>query len=823
MDASSSTPPARRTPSAGSYPGCRRSKRWARTPGKSSKDSPSLGCLPDECLVEVFLLLSLNELLDCAWVCKRWYRAVQDESLWKFTRFSSCNSHLLLRHFKPDWMSCTRDHTGMWMKCKRIAGLVPLMCRSVELDYVDRGEGVCYRLLRSVSCLQQLRHENILPLEIVNLDRESNRLVLFYADSGVSLETLLANGKLPLYQAKDILRQLLRALAHCHGQGICHRNLKPKYVLLRKSARGTDEAPLYDARLSDFNSMRWLGVLRLVGQEPLYGTKHISGACSPTVVTQPYRAPEILLGCTTYSTAIDIWALACVFLEMCSGSIMFVGDSDIGQLFKIFEVLGTPGPGKHAEWDGVDQLGHFNHLFPNMRPKDLRTLPATAELCQCPIAEDFLHRILTLDPLKRISAVEALRHPFIAELALSPSPPKQHRAVPLLSPPSISSVRSSLSMEADGGSFDLFSVWEVWKGIELETRRAMARAGSRRGGATGVAYVGRVARRADARAGVVWMLRASNEFCKCDGTVHLAVAILDHFEAHHTEDLPRRRVAYVYQRIMSHRVIGQPGQMSWGNLFAISALLIACKFQEVEIHMLTEFLQYCNEGIESADVLQAELVVCSALQMDFSIPCTVDFLYCALQRLRWPSMFSVHRGQHDQVTMLAQFLCELSLLSHDCAQQPASLVASAALCLALACLRCGLWRDSTPGPSACATSYWTASMAQVTGYSRSQLAKVLPHLQREHEEAFAKVGEGPTLPVGHPLDLLEFMPPPWKYDALVLKFSRPRFLGALKVPPFAPHAGGALLTPTQRRSNGSAMATTPDSHASHFLQSLNDE
>ena len=69
-----------------------------------------------------------------------------------------------------------------------------------------------------------------------------------------------------------------------------------------------------------------------ISQEALYGTTHVSGACSPTVVTQPYRAPEILLGCTAYSTAIDMWALGCVFVEMCSGQILFAGDSDIGQI-----------------------------------------------------------------------------------------------------------------------------------------------------------------------------------------------------------------------------------------------------------------------------------------------------------------------------------------------------------------------------------------------------------------------------------------------------------------------------------------------------------
>ena len=75
------------------------------------------------------------------------------------------------------------------------------MCRSVELDYVDRGEGVCYRLLRSVSCLQQLHHDNILPLQVVNLDATANRLTLFYADAGVPLETILQTRQLPIYQA----------------------------------------------------------------------------------------------------------------------------------------------------------------------------------------------------------------------------------------------------------------------------------------------------------------------------------------------------------------------------------------------------------------------------------------------------------------------------------------------------------------------------------------------------------------------------------------------------------------------------------------------
>jgi serine/threonine protein kinase len=151
------------------------------------------------------------------------------------------------------------------------------------------------------------------------------QLRLLYEDAGHSLEEeLRVNGRLPLRQVRVVLRQVLTALAHCHCQGITHRNLKPKYVLLRRNGAegvghagdlsgaaaggGSSPAGRWLVKLSDFNSVRWLGVQCNGLDEPLYGAAHVAGACSPTVVTQPYRAPEILLGCTSYNTAIDMCA-----------------------------------------------------------------------------------------------------------------------------------------------------------------------------------------------------------------------------------------------------------------------------------------------------------------------------------------------------------------------------------------------------------------------------------------------------------------------------------------------------------------------------------
>ena len=847
------------------------------------------------------------------------------------------------------------------------------MCREVVLDYVDPGEGVCYRLLRSVSCLQQLHHPNIVPLALINLEPARNQLRLLYQDAGQPLEEQLKHGALPLAQARDVLRQILVALAHCHCQGITHRNLKPKYVLLRRrptpagstssassiapsstpaartpaagaggstAGAASASAPMsssagggggaaaavgashashgcegeWQVKLSDFNSVRWLGIQHRGGDEPLYGAAQVAGACSPTVVTQPYRAPEILLGCTSYNTSIDVWACGCVFAEMCSSSILFAGDSDIGQLIKIFDLLGTPGPDKPVSWRGVEGLPYYNPMFPAMHPKSFATHPATSDLAKCPAAADLLRRMLQFDPDQRITAAEALDHPFflpdspgreIGEIAPPPPsalthtpPPAEPERLPtggrtspasggpgqvglarsgnggddgtqwppahsalggdgggvgggaagassaaappppppvpsnLLTPAASSSVLSRASPYAPepfpsglpsmvrGGAQGAAdsavrtrarpSVWEMWRNIESTQRGGGSGGGGRHPSGRGSPFSSTELLQYGEHREVAlqWIMRSALEFCKCDRTVHLAVAVLDHMCC--LRPLPSSAPALA------------DGTGSWVELLGIAALLLACKFQEVEIHMVDEFVYhasarcapllplpptpYCPSphphepppcahvarvracgSYESADVLEAEVRICSALRLDFAIPSSLDFLYCLLHRLVWPRAFAVHRGLDKQVVMLAHLLCELALLSTSLAAgHKSSLVAASGLCLSLACLRCGVWRDGSPGPSMAPEQYWTAAMAQVTGYTRADLRTCLPQLHAVHEQAHPALC-APL--VGVPAEQ-------WgRWGVLRLKFAQSRFLGVLQVPPFAPHAGGSLYSP----------------------------
>ena len=124
-----------------------------------------------------------------------------------------------------------------------------------------------------------------------------------------------------------------------------------------------------------------------------------------------YRAPESLLGGNQVKLgrAFDIWAIGCIFAEMVRGSALFVGDSEIGQIMEIFNVLGTPND---ERWKGVNDLVDFkDKIFPQFDGVGLQS--KCPDLCK--LGLDLMERMLTYDPSKRITAQDALHHPFLSE------------------------------------------------------------------------------------------------------------------------------------------------------------------------------------------------------------------------------------------------------------------------------------------------------------------------------------------------------------------------------------------------------------------------
>jgi len=128
------------------------------------------------------------------------------------------------------------------------------------------------------------------------------------------------------------------------------------------------------------------------------------------VVTLWFRAPDILLGAKSYSNPIDMWSVGCIFAEMVNLKPLFAGSSEGDQLKKIFKVMGTPSIEK---WPGLADLPEWKagtfEVFPEEGvPKLVPKLDADGL--------NLLDRMLQYDPAKRITAKEAIEHPYFKGL-----------------------------------------------------------------------------------------------------------------------------------------------------------------------------------------------------------------------------------------------------------------------------------------------------------------------------------------------------------------------------------------------------------------------
>lgn len=250
-------------------------------------------------------------------------------------------------------------------------------------------EGIPSTAIREICILRELQNPNIVDLRDVVATDDKLYLVFEYVDQDLKkyLDSLPRDQLVDPQIVKSFLYQILRAVSYLHSKRILHRDLKPQNILI--TSRG-------EVKLADFGLARTY-------QIPLRPYTH-------EVVTLWYRAPEILLGTLEYSSALDIWSVGAIFLELVTKSPFFVGDSEIDQIYRIFRVLGTPN---EKTWPGVSKLKDYKKTFPNWNPSDY-----TSGLHLDNNGIDLLRKMLVYDPISRITAKEALTHPYFADVRL---------------------------------------------------------------------------------------------------------------------------------------------------------------------------------------------------------------------------------------------------------------------------------------------------------------------------------------------------------------------------------------------------------------------
>jgi cyclin-dependent kinase 2 len=261
--------------------------------------------------------------------------------------------------------------------------------KQIRLEQED--EGVPSTAIREISLLKELHcsnHENVVSLENVVHEEKKLHLVFEFLDLDLKkyMDTCPDDFRNPQL-VKSLLWQMLQGVHFCHSWRILHRDLKPQNLLVNRTTSVL--------KLADFGLARGFGI-------PIRQYTH-------EVITLWYRAPEILMGGKQYNMSVDVWSLGCIFAEMVNQRPLFPGDSEIDELFKIFQVLGTPND---ERWPTVSTLPDYKDIFPQWRAKDMQAVVPTL----CDAGRDLLSRMLEYVPQRRISAHDALNHPYFADL-----------------------------------------------------------------------------------------------------------------------------------------------------------------------------------------------------------------------------------------------------------------------------------------------------------------------------------------------------------------------------------------------------------------------
>lgn len=212
-------------------------------------------------------------------------------------------------------------------------------------------------------------HRNILTLVDYFETMNNLYLVTDLALGGELFDRICRKGNYYESDAGDLIRATLSAVAYLHDHGIVHRDLKPENLLFRTPE---DNA---DLLIADF------GLSRIMDEEQFH-------VLTTTCGTPGYMAPEIFRK-TGHGKPVDIWAIGVITYFLLCGYTPFDRDSNLEEMQAILVADYSFTPLEY--WRGVSLT-----------------------------AREFIRRCLTVDPASRMTAHEALSHPWITELGKAP-------------------------------------------------------------------------------------------------------------------------------------------------------------------------------------------------------------------------------------------------------------------------------------------------------------------------------------------------------------------------------------------------------------------
>ncbi|XP_044039192.1 calcium/calmodulin-dependent protein kinase type II delta 1 chain isoform X8 [Siniperca chuatsi] len=218
------------------------------------------------------------------------------------------------------------------------------------------------KLEREARICRLLKHPNIVRLHDSISEEGFHYLVFDLVTGGELFEDIVAREYYSEADASHCIQQILEAVLHCHQMGVVHRDLKPENLLLASKLKGAA------VKLADFG----LAIEVQGDQQAWFGFAGTPGYLSPEVLRKdPYGKP------------VDMWACGVILYILLVGYPPF-WDEDQHRLYQQIKAGAYDFPS--PEWDTVT-----------------------------PEAKDLINKMLTINPAKRVTATDALKHPWICQ------------------------------------------------------------------------------------------------------------------------------------------------------------------------------------------------------------------------------------------------------------------------------------------------------------------------------------------------------------------------------------------------------------------------
>lgn len=254
----------------------------------------------------------------------------------------------------------------------------------------EESEGLSVSFLRECAAMKALT-SSVHVLDITSIVATTGKQKMYLPKYQMDLKHFIDSSVYNDAVVRNISYQMLSGMLDAHKLSITHRDLKPQNILINNDLKIV---------LADWGLARFTETTDY---------KAFTGE----VQTLWYRCPELLLGQKNYNISVDVWSLGVIICELINKSPLFPGDCEIGQLYKIFQVCGIPNTN---DWPEVKDYPEYKEIFPKWKPIDLVNVLKTKDTQLL----DLLSKMLNMNPLKRISLVDALNHPYFDAIREAP-------------------------------------------------------------------------------------------------------------------------------------------------------------------------------------------------------------------------------------------------------------------------------------------------------------------------------------------------------------------------------------------------------------------